>query len=47
MRLLKESGAFDAEGFAKIAKSYDVKAANDGKCNYVAVRKATLDFVNR
>ena len=47
VRILKTTGALDAAAFAKIAERYDVKAANDGKCNYAAVRQATLDFVNR
>ena len=46
VRVLREAGQLDAAAFAKLAKSYDVKAANDGMCKYVAVRKATLDFVN-
>ena len=47
VRILKASGALDAGEFAKIAASYDVKAANDGTCNYVKVRAATLKFVNK
>ena len=47
VRLLKSAGALDANAFAKIAAAYDVKAANDGTCDFVKIRKATLDFVNR
>ena len=47
VRILREAGVLDAEAFAKTAGRYDVKAANEGKCNYVAVRKATLELVNR
>ena len=47
VRLLKSSGAFDAAAFANIAARYDVKAANEGKCNFVGLRKATLEFVNK
>jgi len=47
VRILRESGALDAGEFSKVASRYDVKAANDGKCNYVKVRSATLDLVNR
>ncbi|MBR2838409.1 MAG: DUF4091 domain-containing protein [Kiritimatiellae bacterium] len=46
VRILKESGALDAAAFAKLVARYDVKAANDGTCDFVALRKATLDFVN-
>ena len=46
VRILKASGDFDAAAFAKLAARYDVKAANDGTCDYVALRKATVDFVN-
>ena len=47
VRILKEAGALDAKAFADIVAKYDVKAANDGTCNYVKVREATLNFVNR
>ena len=47
VRILKSSGAFDAAEFAKIVPRYDVKAANDGKCDFVKIRKATLEFVNK
>ena len=47
VRILKSSGAFDAAEFAKIVSRYDVKAANDGKCDFVKIRKATLEFVNK
>ena len=30
-----------------MSAKYDVKAANDGKCDFVKIRKATIDFVNR
>ena len=47
VRILREAGALDQAAFAKAAKGYDVKAANNGKCDYVAVRKATLALVNK
>ena len=47
VRIMKEGGALDAAGFAKIAATYDVKAANEGTCDYMAIRKATLEFVNK
>ena len=47
VRILREGGALDDKEFKKIAEKYDVKSANDGKCDFVAIRKATLDFVNR
>ena len=46
VRLLRETGLFGNE-IAVVAKKYDVKAANDNKCNFVAIRKATLDLVNK
>ena len=47
VRIMREGGALDAAEFAKIAATYDVKAANEGACDYVAIRKATLEFVNK
>ena len=47
VRILRESGALDAAAFAKLAQSYDVKAANAGTCDFMKIRKATLDFVNK
>ena len=47
VRIMREGGALDAAGFAKIAEKYDVKAANEGSCDFVAIRKATLEFVNK
>ena len=47
VRILRETGALDMAAFKKLVKGYDVKAANDGTCDYVAQRKATLDFVNQ
>ena len=46
MRILREAGALDNEAFAKAAKGYDVKAANDGTCDFNAIRKETLRLVN-
>ena len=47
VRVLREAGALDKVAFEKIAAGYDVKAANDGTCDYVALSKATLNFVNQ
>ena len=47
VRIMREGGALDAAAFAKIAARYDPKAANEGSCDFVAIRKATLEFVNR
>ena len=47
IRILREGGVLDDKEFKKIAEKYDVKSANDGKCDFVAIRKATIDFVNR
>ena len=30
-----------------VPKRLDPKAANEGKCDFVKIRKATVDFVNR
>ena len=46
IRILKEQGLFTEE-IAKLAKRYDAKAAVANKCNFQAIRKATLDLVNR
>ena len=46
IRILKEQGLFTEE-IAKLAKRYDAKAAVANKCNFPAIRKATLDLVNR
>lgn len=47
VRLLRASNAFDATAFKSLVDCYDVKAANDGTCDYVKLRNATLRFVNR
>ena len=47
VRILRAAGELDQAAFAKVAKGYDVKAANDGTCDYVAVRRATLELVNK
>ena len=47
VRIMRESGLLNQENFAKIAAQYDVQAANDGKCNFVKIRNATLEFVNK
>jgi len=47
VRLLRAAGALDEAEFAKVAASYDVKSANDGKCEFARIRKATTNFVNR
>ena len=46
VRLLKEKGLF-ADKIAEMAKKYDVKQANENKCDFVAIRKATLELVNK
>ena len=46
VRLLKEAGLF-ADKIAEVAKKFDVKQANENKCNFVAIRKATLELVNK
>jgi hypothetical protein len=46
VRLLKEKGLF-AEEFAALAATYKPVEASKGKSNYVAIKKATLKFVNR
>ncbi len=46
VRIMRESGAIAADAFAKAAARYDVKAANDGSCNFNAIRKETLALVN-
>ena len=46
VRILKEAGLF-ADAIASIAKKYDVKTANENKCDFPAIRKATLELVNR
>ena len=46
VRIMRESGAIAADAFAKAAARYDVKAANDGSCNFNAIRKETLGLVN-
>jgi hypothetical protein len=46
IRILKEQGLF-ADAIAELAKRYDFKAAVENKCNFGAIRKATLDLVNR
>ncbi len=47
VRLLKAANALDAKAFESLVDRYDVKAANDGTCDYVKLRSATLDFVNK
>ena len=47
VRILREAGALDQKAFEQAAKGYEVKSANDGTCDYVGVRKATLELVNR
>ncbi len=47
IRVMRESGALDSDEFRKIAAKYDVKSANEGKCDFVKIRSATLDFVNK
>ena len=46
VRILRGSGAIAADAFAKAAARYDVKAANDGTCDFNAIRKETLSLVN-
>ena len=46
IRILKEQGLFTAE-IAELSKRFIVKDAVANKSNYVAIRKATLDLVNR
>ena len=46
IRIFKEQGLF-ADELAKLSKRYDSKAAVANKCNFPAIRKATLDLVNR
>jgi hypothetical protein len=46
IRILKEQGVLVDE-IAKLAKRYDVKAAISNTCNFVEIRKATLNIVNR
>ena len=46
IRILKEQGLFTAE-IAELAKRFVVKDAVANKSNYAAIRKATLDLVNR
>ena len=46
IRILKSSGELNESAFKALAAKYDVKAANDGKCDYLKLRSATLDFVN-
>ena len=47
IRVMRESGALDSDEFKKIAAKYDVKSANEGTCDFVKIRSATLDFVNK
>lgn len=47
IRMLKESGAIDEAKFKALSDRYDVKAANNGKCDFVKLRDETLSFVNR
>jgi len=47
VRILKSSGALDAGEFAKVAANFDVKTANDGKCNWLALRSSVLTLVNK
>ena len=44
---MREGGALDSAEFREIAAKYDVKAANEGSCDFVAIRRATLEFVNK
>ena len=44
--IFKEQGLF-ADELAKLSKRYESKAAVANKCNFPAIRKATLDLVNR
>ena len=46
IRILKKQGLFTAE-IAELSKRFIVKDAVANKSNYVAIRKATLDLVNR
>jgi hypothetical protein len=46
IRILREQGLF-ADDFAKLAKRYDPKEAVANKSNFLAIRKATLELVNR
>lgn len=46
IRIFKEQGLFAGE-LAKLAARYDSKTAVANKCDFPAIRKATLDLVNR
>ena len=46
LRILKEQGLF-AKEIAKVAAMYDMKSAVANKCNFVRIRKETLNLVNR
>lgn len=46
IRIFKEQGLFAGE-LAKLATRYDSKTAVANKCDFPAIRKATLDLVNR
>ena len=46
IRIFKEQGLFAGE-LAKLAARYDSKTAVANKCDFPALRKATLDLVNR
>jgi hypothetical protein len=44
--ILKSQGLF-AEEFDKVKALYDVKKAVKNKCNFIDIRKKTLELVNR
>ena len=47
IRILKASGELKASAFKSLASKYDVKSANNGKCDYSKLRNETLEFVNK
>ena len=47
IRILKEQGALSTNDFAQVAALYDVKKANENKCDFRHVRAKTQELVNR
>ena len=45
VRILRESGVL-SDGHAAVAALYDVRKANDGACDFMKVREATIRLVN-
>ena len=47
VRILTAAGELDPTALSSLASAYDVKSANEGKCNFPQIRADTLKLVNK